>query len=239
MRLGIILAGATLLTPLVLGAAHAAPALHGFCLDVACADDNKGGNTVTTSISPAFTGADWGFWISSGPATGNFDVVLAVPNNESKGGGITISGSISGTPVSQVATDLHLVWNGSSSDLATTLGTTNLPGGASPTDPESNFIGFTQSVDPGATGYELYLASFSSQQLLGMNKTTGMDLSAGLSAGTMIFGFLQQGNSWDATASSGALFDDAPTTGAPEPGSLALLGVGLLGLTAVARRRRT
>lgn len=63
-----------------------------------------------------------------------------------------------------------------------------------PTNPFSNFVGFTDSVDAGATGYNLFLATFSNITLLA-NSAAGlvaMDLSVGIPVGSMIFGFSER-----------------------------------------------
>jgi hypothetical protein len=221
--------------------------LHGFCA-AGCTEVTQGGNSVTTIIgSPGFTGADFGFWDSNGPASADFRLVIAEPDSATQVAP-TVTGKINGvavtpTVISIPASDDH--WT--AGDLDAQLAA-ELPGGANPTNPISNFLPYTQQsgIQPSATGYDLYMLDFNTQQLLGQNNTTGMDLTeVGGGPGSMIFGFFQvaQGNSsWTATASSGTLFDNGVNgtciscRRAPEPASLAILSIGLLGL-ALARRR--
>jgi hypothetical protein len=197
--------------------------LHGFCVvgSSTCAEVASGGNNVTTIVgAPGFTGADWGFTISPGPqGPAIFDVILAEPNNVAFGLP-TITGKINGTAVSTGTSSLGAWTGGDIGALATVQ--TALPGGVSPVNPFDNFIGFTKSVDAGATGYNLALATFSSVTLAD-NMNAGlsvMDLSVSIPTGSLILGFLNDNPTpqaaWAATASSGVLWDNG-ASGAPPP----------------------
>lgn len=218
--------------------------LHGFCA-AGCGEVSMGGNNVTTILgSPGFNGSNFGFWMSTGPQTQDFRIVFAEPDNSAQSP-VTVTGTINGASVSGTATSLNIHWT--ANDLDTALGS-NLPGGAQPNNPISNFLPFTKSVDAGANGYDLYLIDFGSRTLQGQDITTGMNLTeTGAGVGSMIFGFIEipQGNgAWTATASSGVLFDDGPNGSctncvpAPEPSSFGILGAGvaLLGLGLIRKR---
>jgi hypothetical protein len=228
--------------------------LHGFCVvgGASCAEVSSGGNNVTTIVgSPGFSGADFGFTISPPNQTGPFDIIIALPNNDPVTTP-TISGTINLTSVSSPTTSIGS-WT--SGDIGAVQGViNNLPGGVQPPNPLDNFLGFTQSVDPGATGYNLVLASFGSQTLVGPANAslTAMDLSVSIPTGSMIFGFLEDNPTpqaaWAATASSGVLWDNGPGGPPPppppppspvsEPSSLALFGAALAGLRWWKSRRK-
>lgn len=214
--------------------------LHGFCA-AGCQEVTQGGNNVTTVVAPpGFNGANYGFWLSSGPATPpDTRLYFATPDNLAAGP-VTTTGTINGASVAGTATLLSGLGQWTSGDLDTFLGS-NLPGGAQPNNPISNFLTFTHNTDPTATGYNLFELDLGSVKLAGMDDQTLMNLtSLGLPTGSMIFSFteLAQGNgAWTATASSGVLYDNggqgcSNCKVVPEPGSLPLMltGLGLMGL---------
>lgn len=106
-------------------------------------------------------------------------------------------------------------------------GTVTGPKGAT-----SNFVGTVATFFPG----------YSYQEVLGGLEETSAD--GGSLFGVSFFGtFVTTGSAWLASsAAADAFADDAivsPTeTVTPEPGSVALAGIGLLGVAAAARRRR-
>jgi hypothetical protein len=222
--------------------------LHGFCNAVTCSDN--GTDTTNLTNPPGFNGTHWGFWISPGPqGPATFEVIIAVPNTEPTPGSIAITGTIAGISQSATATILPGSWG--SGQLDASNASAVIPGGASPTNSFGGGQSASDQTKPGATSFTLFAAGFASVTLPAAPGTAAqMDLSAtGLTPGDLIYGFLhepQAGDAWTATATSGMLLVDAggstpppPPPSVPEPASIALLGVGLLGLGTVTWRRRS
>ena len=205
-----------------------ASALHAFCFSPTATCTDNGTVTPTTNPSPNF-----GFWYSSGPATGDFYVDILVPNNDSLPSGLTVTGGANG---SVGATEYGSGWT--SGFLAAYLGIS-----ASPANPIGAWLPTTQGNDPGATGYYVFQADLGSNTLAGA-AGSAPDLNAGtLDLGTVVVGFLETNScnkngdcEWVATANSGALYEGTSTV--PEPGTLALFGAGLLGCALFIARRR-
>lgn len=224
----------------LLGAFSAsAGALHAFCYGTTPSCSDNGTVTPTTDTSPNF-----GFWISHGPISGVFAIAVLVPNNYTTGPSSyainwTIGGN-SSTAQSAVATEGSGAWTSGTLQNYFAIS-------ASPSNPLSAWLGSTQSVDPGATGYNVFLADLGFATLEpNSNHMSGPLLNTGpLQLGSVVVGFLGVSNpsmdSYDiyATAPSGALFEGSPPVATPEPGALVIFAAGLAGLGwALARRRQ-
>ena len=208
-----------------------ATALHAFCFSPTATCTDNGTVTPTTNPSPNF-----GFWYSSGPATGDFYVDILVPNNDPLPSSLTLT--VTGGAISPAVANEFSTSGWTSKFLAAYLGIS-----ASPANPIGAWLPTTQGNDPGATGYYVFQADLGSNTLAGA-AGSGPDLNAGtLDLGTVVVGFLETNScnkngdcEWVATANSGALYEGTSTV--PEPGTLALFGAGLLGCALFIARRR-
>ena len=218
--------------------------LHG-CVGATLACADNGVNTPTSQNPPHFA-----FSVSPGPQTGDFRLDVLVPNNEDPTP-LALSFAITGTqggatntsPLARIATLFSgTAWT--SGFLDAYLGIS-----ASPANPIGAYLGpcpaatpCTHNLDPGATGFFVYQVDLGTNRLQPNPSVSSgplLDISPGLPLAAFIVGFLNvPGTGTIATANSGAIFEtglpNSPTPAAatPEPGSLLLLGSGLVGLSA-------
>ena len=222
-------------------AAYAAnpPTLHGFCSTAhACADN--GTNTPTSVNAPLF-----GFSAGGHAATGDVTIDILVPNNVAKPATYTISetfGSKSNFTATLVS---HTPWT--SGRLDSYLGIS-----ASPADPVGAFLPATNTYQHSATGFYVFRADLGSLTLPSNGGASDASLlkTETLNPGSYIVSFLQQSNAFGTNANSGAILETgacgaggcygaAHVGGVPEPASWALMLVGLGGLGAALRSRRS
>jgi len=206
-----------------------ADALHGVCDSPTPACSDNGTVTPVTSSSPFY-----GFTSSTG-ATGDYEIISLIPDNLS--GANSESFSVNGGATSPASASLVSTTAWTSGFLDAFLGIS-----ANPANPIGAFLPTTQTFDPSATGYFVYLADLGTNTLLGASATTATpvlnDGSFVFPNGSSIVAFLNVGTpKWVATANSGQLSIEAPPSVVPEPASIALFGTGLLGLAFLVRRK--
>jgi hypothetical protein len=221
--------------------------VHFFCTTpTVCSNDAGASQFAVDSLGTALS---WATDTAGGPLTGTLTLVLLVPTNitgaatenvamNSQTVGPTNTGSIDASLL------LHAgIFN--AGDLAGFLGFA----GAQPNNPIGNFTG-NDPVDASGppTGFDVYTMSVANTQLsaeaAGASGKPQFMFDAGKQPpiGTFVLGFLQytnaQGQQIIATPDSETLLVDSTQFAAliPEPASLAVLGVGLLGLGLVRRR---
>lgn len=220
--------------------------LGGYCAGTGQCADN-GTNSPTSTNPPV----NFGFTISSGPKTGDFLVDFLVPNNEALPANYAITGTLSGTATKVSSTAFAsgvfgLGTNPTLSDYLNKIPTSPDPNPASPDNNLNNYLGATQALDPGATGYFVYQADLGTATLLSPSDPNSSPvlniLGQQLDLGEFIVGFQNIGSldapDWVATQNSAAIFETTPPTNhVPEPATLGLFGIGLAA-TGWLRRRR-
>jgi len=216
--------------------------LHGQCngSGVGTCSDN-GTNT------PLGNSTQFNFTISPGPQTGDLLLVALIPNNQSAPSPFEIA-MVGGSTVTGVQVDT--AWTSGFLDTFLTLP-------ASPANPIGAYLPTTQFFQPSATGFLVFEFDFGQQtiskQSAGNTGTPQFTVPSGLALGSYIVAFCSNiaglentdcinnpGSQAVATANSGALLvnGEIPPPHIPEPATLALVGVGLLGVSLMMRRRR-
>ena len=225
-KLKLIAVVAVALAVAVLVPAANADTLHGFCSGVGQCIDN-GTNSPTTTNPPV----NFGFTGSPG-GTGEFALVFLVPNNEDPtptGVSFSVTGTYAGTSTLLSTT----AWT--TGDLGTFGGVPS----ASPTNPIGAFLPSTDALDPGATGFYVYVIDSTGNVTVTTSSGPTFTLTAGtLPLASYVVGFIDEDGNIGATANSGAIFEDGrPPVTTPEPSTSMLLGFGLLGLVGLRRKQ--
>ena len=207
-----------------------ADSLHGFCTTASdCSATSVNGNPVIQ-----FNGsAQFGFYDAGGPVTGLDEIVILSTTNV--GATIPLDFSIGGVPGTG-ALSLFSTTPFSSGALDSYLGIS-----ASPQNPFNNYGG-PMGIDTTVTGFFVYRAfgaDITLDNQAGELNNPLFTIPGGLGAGDFALDFfLPTGDSkWIGTPNSEALESVGPTTPVPEPSSLGMLGLSLVGLLGFARKR--
>jgi hypothetical protein len=238
------------LASLMIGVASA-DTLHPSC--TGCSATSIGTATVyqATSNPPTFSFTAKGTGNKPASAKGDFWLLELVPDNKNVAANVTLSGQ--NTTLSSVTGSLFnsTEWSSGKLDayLSSKFSNFNPPG------PLSAYLPATQSVDPGANGYFVYLFDFGYKTFGGNSVDPTFSLASGtVPQGSMFLALLTDQNTFHVNTAgpqSGALFvagtpptievppgnPTNPTSPVPEPSSLMLMGSGMMALAGAARRR--
>jgi hypothetical protein len=243
------IAALALATPI---SASATP-LHGYCVGTACPD--LGNNSPTALNPPVFA-----FSTSGQDATGDFRIGILVPNNDPAPATFTILDHNNNAITFTAALLSSTAWtSGELGTYMTAQGSTNITGGNGHTI--GSYLPATQGLDPGATGFWVYVADLNSQTLENQADVfTGLELElqGQMPLGGYLLGFIKEHictinhhtgletctDTWSMNSNSGAILETNPncpdchTENVPEPLTLSIVGAGLAGGFAMRRRRK-
>jgi hypothetical protein len=203
--------------------------LHGFCVAPLTCSDNGTVTAITTTNLPTF-----GFDKSPESGSGLFYLDALVPNSVAGAG--SESFNINGTYTGNSSAQSVNMGDWTSGDLTKYLGRST-----SPSNPLSGWLPTTQQYQSKATGYYVYDFSFGSVNFSKDNPLFSSKFA--YPAGTIITAFLCASQSkgkctsWVSTAQSCALAVEYVAKKIPEPASISLFVVGLMGAARLRRRK--
>ena len=207
----------------IFSAGAPADTLHLSCLG--CVDNGSYQNLAESSFQVYDAGGK--------TATGNFYLLALVPNNEAAGYKTSIKGTFGSTTSQVSGQDIGAfapTKTNSNPQLSTVFKLEPANG-----HPLGAYLPYTDLLDPGATGYEVYEYSFGTETL----GTPTFLLGTGTPKGTMFTAtIVEKNNTVIATPNSQTLRYDAPLSPTPEPGYYGALFALSFGLVFVARRPR-
>ena len=219
----------------VMGAS--ADTVHGYCVSPASPCIDNGTITPTGANPPYFAFSFSGNAGKNG--SGDFLLVGLVPDNHNSGFSLTLNGV--NTTVASVTGGLvnTTEWTDPPTHfLSNYLTTPTFPHNSHPMDA---YLPSTQAVDPGANGYFVYFFDFGAfDYKTALGDPTFSVGSGAVPQGMIFFATLVDSNgnvTVDTPNSASILETGTPVTPVPEPGSLIILGSGILGVAAILRRK--
>ena len=212
-----------------------ADTVHGYCVSPASACSDNGTITPTHDNPPYFAFSYDG---NTKNAHGDFLLIGLVPDNHNSGFSLTLDGTKTTNSTAAGVEVSSTEWNSGVHFLSSYLTSPVFPHNSHPIDA---YLPSTQGVDSGAHGYFVYLFDFGA-----FNYKT----SAGAPEFAVGSGAVPQGTVFlaalvdsghdvivDTPNSASILETGTAASSVPEPGTLAMMGTGVLGLAGILRRK--